>query len=239
MSKPLVMASIRQAWPVWQRIFLLIVIFIALKSLYTYLPLFSLSIEMGLTGVILAAAVFLFLIALYRANGVWCDQEVTWHQALQRTIQHILKVYLACVCILCLFAIIFFVGRWLIFSVLALTGMPAAVGLIFFVGIPLILVLVYSYLTIPLLALQELSLWQAFSQSLLLTQAHFLMMVLLYIEIIILVVAAATHTRHGVWLLHHHLMELFDLIVFSLILPLFINQTLLLLYPKLLNETVE
>ena len=222
--------SLRYAWRALRQIFIFIVIFIVLKSIYTHLPPTPAPLGMILSLVIILIAIFLFVMSLYRVDGMLRETPVSILQAGWRTLKSILKIYLACLLVFCGFVLIFVIGRWLIFSVLGLS--PTAGGLIamLIVGIPMILLLIYCYLTIPLLALYEPSIVRAFYRSLTCAQKQFLSVVILYMEIVIILVVSSTHTHHAQWLLHHHLMELCDLVIFSLILPVMINQTLLLLH---------
>ena len=96
-------------------------------------------------------------------------------------------------------------------------------------GIPLILIIIYSYLTLPILAITQLPFFYAFQMSFFYTRRNFLTLLLIYAETVIILVISSTYTGHSQWLLKHHLMELCDLVVFSLLIPLIINQTLLLL----------
>jgi len=46
----------------------------------------------------------------------------------------------------------------------------------------------------------------------------------------IMLLILSTHTRHAQWLLHHHLLELSDSVVMCVVLPLWVNLTVLVLH---------
>lgn len=220
----------RYAFSAWRQIFLFILLWVALMALLTHFPVFSIYFEMALGVVIAAAAIFLYTMSLYRVDGLLRETPLTLRQALEQALRRILKIYLACLWVVGGCGVIFLLGRWLIYSVLGLTGATAGVTIILLVGIPMIVLLIYCYLAIPLLALNAWPLWQAFYQSIAYTRQIFLPMIFLYVEMVLMLIIASTHTQHGQWLLRHHLMELTNLVVFSIILPLVINQTLLFLH---------
>lgn len=222
--------SARYTWASWLQIFFLIVIFVAIKALYVYLPAASGFWQVPLALIMIAAVIFLFVVALCRVDARLKSAPLSWSQTWQLVGKRMLNVYLACLAIIITFVVIFLVGRWLIFSLLSLTGAIAGVTMMIVIGIPFILLLVFSYLTIPILGLQPQPWWHAIYYSVVWTQRHFLPVIFLYVLMLVLMIAASPATRHGQWLLSHHLLELCDLVIFSVILPFFVNITLFLLH---------
>lgn len=227
--------SFQYAWRALQAIFFLIVIAIIMKSLATYLPALPMPISITLQALLAAVLIFLYVMALYRVDGVLRETPVSFQQAWLSTLQSILKVYAACFMIAAVFLVFFVLARWLLISVLGLTGAPAGLAMLLLIGIPLILMVLYFYFTIPLLTVYGESLKTAFFHSPIYTQKRFVALILLYVELMIMAFVSSTHTRHSQWLISHHLMELADLLIFSLILPLAINLTLLVLHDIKLN----
>lgn len=222
--------SLRYAGRTLKQIFLLIIAWVALKSFDTHLRALPSLIETLLGLSITLAMLFLFVMALHRADGVLREALLTWQQTWQQMQKNLLKVYLGYVLIIGGLCLIFFLGRWFIFSFMGQKGLSAIGTAMLLIGIPLILALIYSYLAIPLLALTERSIGKAFYASALYTKEHFGWMVVIYIEMVVTFFVSSNQTRHAQWLLTHHLMELVDLLILGIMAPLIINQTLLFLH---------
>ncbi len=228
-SDKLFSLSFRYAWYALRQIFFLILIFVVLKSLDTHAPQLPKLLERGISLLIGLIAIYLLTAAFLRVDGMLRGVPLTLQQALVQTLQCIGKVFLACLLIVVVCLVIFFLGRWVILSVFGLREAFAGVAALLLIGIPMILILIFFYFTIPLLAVHKQPLLAAFYHSPQYTRQRLFCSVLLYIEMVIILGFSLAHTRHGQWLLSHHLMELGDLVVFSLVLPPLINLTLLLL----------
>lgn len=221
--------SVRYYWPALKQIFGLIVLFVLLKSLFTHIKFpGAVSITLGLILAIID--IYLFLMALFRVDGMLRDEPRSFLDANILSFKSCWRVYLVCIFIIAIFFVIFFLVKWIIFSLFALQGLAAATAILFFVGIPYILILVYLYLAIPLAGLHFHSWSSVFYFSLFYAQKRFFLLVAIYIEIVTMLIISWTHTRHSQWLLHHNLMEVTDLITLGVFLPLAINLTLLLIH---------
>lgn len=220
----------RYLWRALRQIFLLIVIFVALKSGYTHLPVLPWWANDLLTLLITVVVIFLWLVGIYRVDALFRGVPLTWRQALQKTQQRIGIIYLVVILMITGIAAIFALGWWITFPVLRLNAAPAALVIMVITGAPSILLLVYGYLALFFLAITKQSIWQVFHRSALCMRRYFLLLIVLYTEIIVLLLVSFTHTQHSQWLLNHYLMEITDLIAASLILPLALNLTLLILH---------
>jgi hypothetical protein len=224
--------SFRYWWRGFKQIYPIIVLLVVLKAFYTYLSGLPILVAAMVLLVEIAVIIVIFTLAMYRIHAMLQAEMLSWADAWRLTMLHIRRVLIASGIILAGMAAIFFLGRWLVFVFLGLQGAQAAVGAMILMGMPLILIIMYSYLTLPMLALTERSIGKAFRDSLYYTKDNFLAVLLIYFEAIVIFVASATYTRHSQWLLSHHLMEIGDLLVFSIMLPLILSQTLLLLHNR-------
>lgn len=233
----LFMLSLRGFWPALRAAFVSIVIFVALKSLFSYLPKLTPWLETILSIIFLLLAIFLYIFSLYCVDGEWRGNPLSLAEAWQRTLKNLLKVYLASFGIIAALLLIFFLVRWLTFSVFHLGEATAGLVMLMFAGIPMISVLIYFYLMLPLLTVHEQSWPSAFYQSALFARENLVIMLVIYFEMVVMLIISSSYTGHGQWLLHHHLMEVCDLLVFSLIAPLLLNLTLLLLNNEFAHQS--
>ena len=235
-AEQLFFLSIRGFWPALRSIFWCICIFVALKSVYSHLPALSFWLEDIFSIIIALISIFLYIFSLYRVDAQWRETPLSLKEAGQRTVSKILIVYLTCIGIVAVLALIFFLVRWLIVSVFHLQIFGAGIAMLIFAIIPMISILIYCYLMLPLLTVYAQEWPVAFYQGALCARENFVMMLVLYVEIAILWVVSSSHTRHGQWLLSHHLMEVGDLVIFSIVMPLLLNLTLLLLHNEFRHQ---
>jgi hypothetical protein len=229
-GEQVVSLSVRGFWQALRSTFWCICIFVALKSLYSHLPALP-SWLAGIFAIIITLiTIFLYIFSLYRVDGQWRGNLLSLEEAWHKTSAKILKVYLTCLGIVAVLLLIFFLVRWLTFSVANLQAASAGVVMLMFAAIPMISILIYFYLMLPLLTVYEKGWYLAFYQSALCARENFVMMLVIYCEMIIILTISFPYTRHSQWLLHHHLMEVCDLVTFSLMTPLLLNLTLLLLH---------
>jgi len=226
-------------WGSLKRIFLLILALVAVKSFYTHLPVLPMFLHLPIGIMITLVVIFILVMALYRVDSYWRGESLTWQETWEKTLSHILKIYWLCLLITLGLILIYLAGKWLILSFLGMSGQSVGIAAIIFVGIPFIIVLIYLYLAIPLLALTEMSVVQALHDSMVYNQQRLLFAIFFYVEIVIVLVASATFPRHAQWLLSHYLMEVNDLVVFSLLLPFIMNQILLVINDRLLVDKMQ
>ena len=222
--------SVRGWWQAIRSIFLFIFIFVVLKGLHTHLPALPNWLEWICSIILVLIAIFLYACSLYRVDAEWKGQPLSLIETWRLTQKSILKLYLACLGIVAALVLVFLLVHWLTFSIAKLQGVEALLAMMLFAAIPLIFILIYFYLMLPLLTIYEAEWYLAFSQSAVYARENLKVMLLIYFEAIVMLWIASSATRHGQWLVNHHFMELSDLVVFSLIVPLWLNLTLLLLH---------
>jgi hypothetical protein len=235
---PLFNLSFRYAWRALRQIFPLIIILTAFIAFLNGLPELNEWVQWALDILVIAVVIFILTLAFYRVDGLLRETPVTWKQAWSLTLGAILKIYLICFSVLIGCEIIFFVGRGLVL-LLGLTGAVGGLAMMMIISIPIIILLIFFYLTIPLLALYEKSSLTAFYDSVAIARRNVLPLIIIYAEIAIALFVISAHTHHGQWLKDHYLMEVTTLIVLSVIIPLIVNQTLLLLHNVRLKRTMS
>ncbi len=235
---PLFTLSFRYAWRTLRQIFPLIIIFVAIISLLTHLPNAPVFIQWLIGILAIAVAILLLVMAFCQIDAMLREAPQTWRETWDRTLKSILRIYLTWLLLAIVCFVIFFIGKWLVLF-LGITGAPGGIAMLLLIGIPMIVLLIFFYLTIPLLALYENSVQAAFYDSAAVARRRFLPLLILYMEIVIMLFISSSHTLHAQWLLNHHLMELCNLLVFSAILPLVLNQTLLLLHDVKLKQSSQ
>lgn len=225
----LLFLSVKGWWQAFKSTILAIAAFVALKALFTHIPILPAWIELTWVLITILIAIFLYIFSLYRVDAQWRGQPCTVTQAWQLTQKNVVKAYLACLGIVAALWLVFLLVRWLTFSIFKMQGIEAAIIMMLFAAIPMIFILIYFYLMLPLLTVFARGWYEAFYQSALCARENIGVMLVIYGEVMVMFLIASSATRHGQWLLNHHLMELCDLLVFSLLVPLWLNLTLLLL----------
>lgn len=225
----LVSLSFRYWFKCLLQIFFIIVVFVGVLSIMYHLPPVHRVVETIAIIISSAVAFFLFSMALYRADTMLKDQPVSLIDAAKVTIMRILKVW-AAILVLCItLVLISFLVKWVIFSLFRLEGVTAALGITFIGGLPVMVGLIFFYFTVPIIAVDNESLWRAFYRSADLTQQKWLHVFGLYTGGVILFMALMPYSRHAHWLKDHYLSEVFNWLVLCLIMPLLVNLTLFIL----------
>ncbi len=221
--------SLSHAWQAFLKIFWLILLFVLIISGFHYISNTHHSLHYFFSGLTCLIGIFLYVVALLRVDAYLRQQNLLYTQALELSGKRILKIYAVVILYLVLFLVWFLLNRWVIFSLLKLNNAVGGILVTITIGIPLIFLIIYFYLSIPILALHRKSIWKALYDSARYAHQHFVAMLVLYAEAILVLFLVSSDTRHGEWLLKHHLLELTDLVVFCAIIPLFIVQTLFIL----------
>lgn len=228
--------SLNHIWHSFLKIFWLIILFVLIITGFYYLPATHRVLHYFFGVLVSLIGIFLYVAALLRIDALLRQQNLTYAQTLELSGKKILKIFAVFILFLVCAALWFFFNRWLIFSLLKLSGPVAGILATITIGIPLILLIIYFYLAIPILALYSKSVWQALYKSAHYAHTHFLAMLALYAEAILILFIISSDTRHGEWLLKHHLLTLVDLITFGVLIPMLIVQTLLILNNARLRE---
>ncbi|MBS0349894.1 MAG: hypothetical protein JSR33_01675 [Proteobacteria bacterium] len=221
--------SLLSWWQTLRRIFWWIIIFVVIRSIYSYVPIHSYVFSFVIDWIIFLIAVYLLTASFIIADAAFRSSDLSLYHALGKAFKVLGWVYAACGIIIALIIAILFIAHVIVYSWLHLSYSYAAMAMILLAGIPIILVVMFFYLTIPLIAVYQQPLAQVFSQSLIYARSNIFFLVMIYIGFLIIFFASFTHTLHGQWLLGHHLMELTEFIIIAAFMPVMINMTLLLL----------
>ncbi len=221
--------SFRHWFKTLGQIFIFIFLFTLAKAATVYLPPLGVLLD-TLIGIVMAAlTLLLFSLALYRADALLRGQPVSLLESWQAVIKQILYVFAAGLVFTLGMILIFFLAKWFVFSLFKLKGLVAVFAVTGLGGLPVFIGLIFFYLTIPLIVVDKETLWMAFYRSADLTQQNWLYVFALYTTMVIILILLMPQTRHSHWLVEHHFMEVFDLVVLILILPFLINLTLFIL----------
>src|SRR5262249_851484 len=148
--------------------------------------------------------IFLFVLALLRVDAMLRQQPLSYAQSLELAGKRILKIYAVYILyLICAFFWIILIW-WLIFFLFKFEGALGGILVRLIIGIPLILLIIYFYLAIPILALHPKTVWQALYKSARYAHSHFLAMLVLYAEAVLILFIISSDTQHGEWLLKHH-----------------------------------
>ncbi len=228
-SNKLLSLSVQYYWFALKKIFGFILTCVVLKSLYTYSH-FARPVEIALGWLLAISIIFLFIWALVTVDKDFRGETFSLADTFKLSLYSCWKAYLICILGIIIFMLLFILGRWVIVDLSKIQGAVAGFAMVFLVGIPFVLILIYFYLSIPLSVIYPQSLGSILYYSAFYAQKRFLLVLVIYSELIIMFFISSTHTRHSQWLLNHHLMELTDLVTLIIFMPLLINLSLLLLY---------
>lgn len=228
-SEKLLSLSVVYFWPTLKKIFSIILIFVFLKAIYSHIS-FPRPVATVLAWVLAVIDIFLFVWALVQVDKEFKGEPASLADTLILAFRLCWRAYLVCVLAVIIFMLLFGLGHWFVSSLAKLQGATAGFAIIILVGIPFVLVLIFFYLSIPLSVIYPQPLGAVLYYSALYAQKRFFLVLMIYSELIIMFFISSTNTRHGQWLLSRHLMELTDVVTFSIVMPLLINLSLLLLY---------
>src|ERR1700722_7777928 len=107
--------SLQYCLPAVQQIFPLIMILVAVKALFTYLPIGYFALEVAIVLLIIALWIFIFTMSICRVDSLFFGVPLTWLETWRKTYRVVPRVYLACLFVIACFVLIFLLGRWLVF----------------------------------------------------------------------------------------------------------------------------
>ena len=118
--------SVKYFLPTLQQILPIIIVLVALKALFTYLPMGYFALEIAIVLLLMAIWIFIFTMSICRVDALFLGMPMTWLETWRKTYRAISRVFLACLVIILCFMLIFLLGRWLVFVLMGLKGAPAA-----------------------------------------------------------------------------------------------------------------
>lgn len=222
-------SSIKHYFETWSQSAAFIVLFCLLKALLTcWLPLVdSLWVSIPIEIVVFLIGLILLSAAFYRIGRVIEGKPVTYQASLMRIKQRFLPLIIATAIISVAVCIALY------FSVEALTHVVKESSIIVtlimsaILGMFVVLVLLYCFYVLPLILLTDLTLGTTFIHSAHYVKTEWKKTFVLYGFAIFIVYLVIPITKHSAWLSSHYLLNLFELVVLLLLLPLLMTMIIL------------
>ncbi|PHQ81122.1 MAG: hypothetical protein COB66_03150 [Coxiella sp. (in: Bacteria)] len=228
--------AMRSSFKVLKASIALIILITLAQGVIVYLGSISHSFTLNTIFEVIGGIIFLFFgcAMLYQANTVLQDKPISYQTAIQAMLPRIFKFYITLV-----------VSLFIVFAYYVLAaylmhlwgGTPSAHSshttrsLIFaLVGlVPIIVCIGFYIFTFPLIILDDLPPLKAFAQSYRLVRARWLHSFTVYVAIGIVLLLVLPGTRHAMFFRRHHVLLLFDFVVFCILLPFLVNYVLFML----------
>lgn len=227
--------SLRKYLPVLHKIILMILIMTVVKDAYLYLGgMPSNRILNYIIEIIIAVVVAYFVFAsLYMTNCVLNQKKITFREAMVAVWTRALKAYLAVIIYIAIFIILLFIA-YLLLHIIHSTSkremLYQALIMLFIVGLPFLIFIIFSFFAIPLIIVDNVSVYVGFRQSIkLLGKQHWIKPFVLYLILVILSIIVDPSTRHGHFIAKYDANALFDFIVFCIVLPVYYSLLVLLI----------
>lgn len=196
-----------------------------IKNIFFYLmhqiPNIYLNMCFGLLFVFIA--LFIFSMMLYQADRVINDNGCTILQAAKITLNRYLRIVLSFTLICCLIMGTFLLARLLIFRLGQIQSDTAAIILFLIIGFLLLIEILYCFFVVPLIAVKDETVFFAFKHSAEFLRKDLKLVCTPYFFLVVFVILISPSTKHYQWLSTHFLSLPFDIIVFTLLLPLILN----------------
>lgn len=234
-DRSLVGQAFRYYLPSSKLIFPIILLMAVVKDLYIYLGGLPENnwLQLIIIFVMLLLQVYLSSTALLAVNSILLATPMRLNTAFRTIYKRIATIFLGFFAVILVLCAIYFIGHLL--ANLVVYFVPGvfwvhALSLFLLIGVPLTIALVLFFFIIPILALGTDNIQTAFKESILLVgYKNWLKTFCLYAASAFFLFIISSGTKHGQWLMHHHLNWIFDIVVFSLLLPLLLSAILLFL----------
>ncbi len=221
--------SIKHYIRTFTRIFLFILLIVLVKWALLAMPQLPLSIDIGIKIILYLIILYLICLIIYKTHALWQNQSLP----VLLELQFVLKKFLAVILSLVLIGLTIFlwivVLRLLLFSLIHLNSMLIALLASIGIALPTIVIILFSLFVLPLLLTQTISIKDAFKQSALLTAKNWFGVFVIYLILSIVTAFLLPSSKHAMWFQQHYLLQLTDLVVLSIVLPIVFNLLLLLL----------
>ena len=172
-------------------------------------------------------------LALYAANAVLKGKPEALKEICNTINAKLSLIYSGVFALALGLCLLFFVGYLLSHLVIFFfAGKTVVQGMayLFLIGLPMTFALVLFVFSVPLLILDNTTVWPAFrSSAFLIGCRHWLHAFVVYAAVLIMLLILSPMTKHGHWLLAHHLSFLVDVAALLFFVPLIINFMLLLI----------
>lgn len=221
--------SVKHYIRTFARIFLFILLIVLAKWVLLAIPQLPQSVGIPIKIIFYLIILYLICSSIYTIHTLWQNQSLTVSAILQFVLKKLLPVILSLLMIgLVIFLLVVSV-RLVLFSFIHVNPMLIAFLTSVVISLPTIAIILFSFFVIPLLLMQDISIKNAFKQSALYTAKNWFGVFVLYLILGSLIAFLLPSSKHALWLQQHYLLQLSDLVVLSIVLPILFNLLLLLL----------
>lgn len=236
--------AIQYHYPVLKNTWLIILFMVIVKDYYIYLGGFPENdwLRTTLQIISIALIVYLWSASFLVTNQAIHEQSIKLSDSFQQTLHKLPYIYLVVIAYVLLGIILHF------FSILMAHGLHSLginkvsaeqLSFVFFLSLPFMVILVSTLFTIPLLILEDASLFFALQESIRLVGfKNWLRSFGIYFFGVAILLLVAPDTLHGHLLATYHLNAPYDFIVFVVTLPVFNNLLILLLHDLRLKKAL-
>jgi len=226
--------SIRYHFPVFRKMFLLIVLMVVVKDAYIYLGgMPSNPHLLAVVGIVMGLLLSYFVVAmLYLSDCVLQNKKISWLLALKAMWPRFGKVFLTLIAFVAIPFLLFTLGEWVAHSAGGSQGYPTQrVSLILTlgIGIPCLLFYLRYFYTIPFIVMENIPLFSAFKQAgkLCTKKENWVRVFGVYACGLAIWILVSPDTLHGHLMKMYKLSALFDFLVFCVTLPIMMNLIVL------------
>lgn len=221
-------------WPVYKAIFALLLAMVFVKDGFLYLDPFieNLWIWGGVSLVTVALFLYFYCVSLVASNLVLQHAQPKLPTLMRIVMKRFIWVLATVLIIILGIVTLLFLTRFMRFVLINLGASEIFAGLIslyLFFFLPFLYGIILIYLVIPLILLDNLSLFKAFERSAVLSHEwkHWMRVFGIYAMAVVILFLTTSNTLHGHFLFKYHLLPITDLIIFSIFMPAYNNLTLL------------
>lgn len=206
--------------------FFYIVLFAIVKNLYLYLGGMPQNVwlKSGVIVLISLALIYLWTSSLASTAAALRDDFLNLRTTARSIHARIVPIYLSCLGYVALFFIVLYLGKGIIIALQWSLGNQAwlkGVGFIIFCGFPLLVAFALSFYALPLVIVEGQKPWDAFLESSRLVSPHWLHGFMAYVVLATIILLESPDTLHWHFLSAYNLTIPFDMLVLSVLIPLF------------------
>jgi len=220
--------SIKHHYAILKKTILLMLMIVVVKDWYVYLGGFPKNdaLKFIVSTFMLIALIYLFMSLLYMAQRILHSEPVTLMDAFKATNQRLFHIYTASFIFIVVPTLFVLLAEFVFHLIMrGHSGSTKFSGLIFVfvVGIPILYAYLRYFYTLPLIAMENFSLWKAFAEAQQLVQGNWARVFGIYACAIVIWVLVSPDTLHGHFMRMYHISGIFDFIVFCVTLPIMMN----------------
>jgi hypothetical protein len=220
--------SIKHHYAVLKKTILLILMIVVVKDWYVYLGDFPKNdaLKFMISTLMLIVLIYLFMSLLYMTHRILRSEPVMLPDTFKAINQRLFAIFSASFIFVVVPTLFVLLAEFVYHLILKdNSGGAKFSGLIFVfvVGIPILYAYLRYFFTLPLIAMENFSLWKAFGEAQKLVQGNWARVFGIYACAIVIWVLVSPDTLHGHFMRMYHVSGIFDFIVFCVTLPIMMN----------------